>query len=163
MLFDNLILLFFLIVAWPLIKKESTMPQLKIKVSIDQTAGVITWEGLDFTVSVPDLLQIDEWEARSDLDRMSSCHGIKQKVNDARAGLTIAKGNTTQDMVNAMQEVVDHVAEGQWNKTKEGSKGKSLSLTNAISKMKELGKSTEEIRESLEWMFPAVDINTIKF
>lgn len=139
------------------------MAQAKIKVGIDNNTGIITWTGLDFEVNVPELLGIEDWSDRSELDRKASCHGIKQKVNDARAGLTFDKGNTEADMVNAMQEVVDHIANDQWNKTKEGSKGKSLSLTNAISKMKELGKSTEEIRESLEWMFPSIDINTLKF
>jgi len=138
------------------------MAQAKIKVSIDHTTGVITWEGLDFEVNVPELLFIEDWSERMALDRMASCHGIKQKVNDSRAGLTFDKGNTEADMVNVMQEVVDHIADGQWNKTKEGSKGKSLSLTNAISKMKELGKTEAEIRESLDWMFPAIDVNTLK-
>ena len=139
-------------------------------IKYDINTGVITWEKLDFELNVVELLNItlEDFLERSEIDRNLTLHGAKQKTNDNTAGLTDAKGYSDNDRIAAIQEVVDHLAgddkvAGSWNKTKEGSKGKSLSLTNAISKMKELGKSDEEIRESLEWMFPAVDINTLKF
>ena len=139
-------------------------------IKYDINTGVITWEKLDFELNVVELLNItlEDFLERSEIDRNFTLHGAKQKTNDNTAGLTDAKGYSDNDRIAAIQEVVDHLAgddkvAGSWNKTKEGSKGKSLSLTNAISKMKELGKSTEEIRESLKWMFPEVDIKTLKF
>jgi hypothetical protein len=143
--------------------EDTKKEDVKIKVEYNHVTGIITWSGLDFEVNVPELLLIEDWDERSELDRQTSCHGIKQKVNDARAGITLAKGYTLADMIEVMEEVVDHIANGQWNKTKEDGKGKSLSLTNAVSKMKELGKSTKEIKEALAWMFPTIDINTLKF
>ena len=139
-------------------------------IKYDIKTGVITWEKLDFELNVVELLGItlEDFLERSEIDRNFTLHGAKQKTNDNTAGMTDAKGYSNNDRIAAIQEVVDHLAGDDkvapsWNKTKEGSKGKSLSLTNAIAKMKELGKSTEEIRESLEWMFPAIDINTLKF
>ena len=65
-------------------------------------------------------------------------------------------------MVDAMQEVVDHVANGQWNKAREGGKGKTVGMTTVIQKLKAEGKSEEEIRFLLGVLFPSIDLNTIK-
>lgn len=135
--------------------------QIKIKIDVDK--GTVTWEGLDFSVNVPELLGITDWDEREELDRHATCHGVKQKVNDSRAGLTEAKGNTTDDMVAAMQEVVDHVANGTWNKAREGGKGKTVGLTAFVQKLKAAGSSLEEIRELAKTLFPTIDSNTINF
>lgn len=133
-------------------------PKIKVKVIIDNVTGLITWEGLDdFNVSVPDLLLIEDWDERSELDRTASVHGIKQKVNDSRAGLTLEKGNSLQDMIDVMQEVIEHIAEGQWNKTKEGGKGKTLGLTKFISTLRLAGQSPEQIIELGKTLYPEVD------
>jgi len=133
-------------------------------IKYDIETGVIVWKKLDFELDVIELLGItlEEFLERGEIDRHLTLHGAKQKTNDNTAGLTDAKGYKDVDRVNAIQEVVDHLATGQFNKTKESSAGKTLSLTAAISGMKAQNMDEAEIRAQLEWMFPAIDLSNVK-
>lgn len=125
--------------------------------------GIITWEKLDFELSVIELLGItlEEFLERSEIDRNFTLHGAKQKTNDTTAGLTDAKGYSNKDRIAAIQEVIDHLANEMWNKTKEGSKSKTVSLPNFIKGSLEVGTLVKSIRMTAKVIFPLIPENEI--
>ena len=132
-------------------------------IKYDIKTGIITWEKLDFELNVVELLGItlEEFLERSEIDRNFTLHGAKQKTNDNTAGLTNAKGYKDDDRIGAIQEVVDHLANKLWNKTKEGSKGKTVTLPNFIKGSLETGTPVESIVMTAKVIFPLIPQNEV--
>jgi hypothetical protein len=70
-------------------------------------------------------------------------HGLAQKLTDCTAGMSEAKGHTTEERRGKITELYAQIGAGDWNKRSEGA-GTKLSQTQIKSKMEELGLSDEQ-------------------
>lgn len=84
------------------------------------------------------------WVVPEKLRAKCACHGGEQKLGDETAGL-----DDVDDMVEAVDELIDHLNAGEWTQRREGSgmAGTSVLLKALIEKT---GKSIETVRAFLK-------------
>ena len=84
---------------------------------------------------------VGEWPEA--MRKRSELHGAIQKLTDCTAGMSDAKGHTTEERREKINELAGQIENGDWNKRSEGA-GSKLSQTQIKSKMGELGLSDDQ-------------------
>jgi hypothetical protein len=115
-------------------------------------AEVVDTGALNLTFSNGRIIRLHPAELTTELQRIATLHGLKQKLVDAAAisrNPETGRSATVDDKYDAVYAVYQRLISGQWNEPREGGGNQGGLLFKALCRMY-ADKTPEQLREWLE-------------
>jgi hypothetical protein len=111
---------------------------------VDESTGILTFQAFgDDGALLPGTVDIDPNELSSDITEKVVTHGLIAKISDAAAG------KAGQDILDAMQAVVDKLLAGQWTSNRGNGSTVKVNKTDITARLDAMSDADKEVASAL--------------